>query len=131
MRCIAIRKEPNGSLYMSKHFFERFTENDLGVYHYTKVELTDEEFENVSIQDFVIDGEFIYFSTELQEKRLAREKELEELPELQAEMDEISKDIIQMMCGAFFSDKEERIARFRIAHNRYREITGKAPRVYQ
>ena len=35
---IAIRKEEDGSLYIDKRFFDRYTDNDLKRYNYTKVE---------------------------------------------------------------------------------------------
>ena len=132
MKFIAIRQEKDGTLYMSKTFFDKFTEKDLGTYRYQKIELTDEEFANVRVEDFVVDepSGLIYFSTELQGQRLAREKELAELPIIQEELDKLSQDIIQMYCGAVFEDKEERLEKFRVAHNRFREITGKEPRVY-
>lgn len=38
MKYIAIRKEPNGSLYMDKNFFSRFTDADLPSYKFTKVQ---------------------------------------------------------------------------------------------
>ena len=75
----------------------------------------------------------IGFDTEgnvLVDLKTSRDLELDELPILQAEMDAISQDIIQMMCGAVFTDKEERLEKFRKAHNRFREITGKEPRIY-
>lgn len=37
MKHIAIRKEPNGSLYMDREFFDRYTEEDLERYGYVKV----------------------------------------------------------------------------------------------
>lgn len=42
MQYIAIRKESDGSLYMDKYFFDRFTEEDLETYRYTKVEAPDD-----------------------------------------------------------------------------------------
>ena len=36
---IAIRKESDGSLYMDKNFFNRFTNKDLETYNYIKVEI--------------------------------------------------------------------------------------------
>ena len=133
MKYVAIRKAPNESLYMDKYFFSRFADADLNTYGYQKIGLLDEEFENVSVKDFVIDKATgkICFSSETQEDRIARETKLKELPILQSELDKLSQDMIQMQCGAVFEDKDYRILRFRELHNMIREIQGKEPRIYQ
>ena len=55
---IAIRKEPNGSLYMDRNFFSRYNDSDLGRYNYTKVFIKDEYFATVSLVDFSDDLTF-------------------------------------------------------------------------
>ena len=138
MKFIAIRQEKDGSLYMSKYFFDRFSEKDLGSYRYQKIELTDEEFANVQVDDFVVDetSGLIYFSTELQEKRLAREKELAELPELYQWFTYYDNQIAQYnrclrLNVEFDKDITELDAEASRKQLRIREITGKEPRVYQ
>jgi hypothetical protein len=49
---IAIRKEPNGRLYMDKNFFERYTTYDLGRYNYAMIEIKDEYFDTIKVDDF-------------------------------------------------------------------------------
>lgn len=49
---IAIRKEPNGSLYMDKYFFNRYNDSDLSRYNYKKIFIKDEYFDNFQVIDF-------------------------------------------------------------------------------
>lgn len=58
MRLIAIRKEPNGSFYIDKYFFNRFIENDLATYGYTKVEIPEDCFSDIQTSDFNEDLSF-------------------------------------------------------------------------
>ena len=58
MKYIAIRKEPNGLLYMDKYFFNRYNDSDLGRYSYKKVEIPDEYFDTFTSQDFNYDLKF-------------------------------------------------------------------------
>lgn len=52
MMHIAIRQEPNGSLYMDKYFFNRYNDSDLNRYGYTKVSVKDECFDDFELDDF-------------------------------------------------------------------------------
>lgn len=124
---IAIRKEPDGTVYVDKTFFNRFADNDLVKYNYTKVEIPEECFNNVSYADF---DEHLMFSKDKYELRLKREEELKRLPKLQSRLTELSQDLLQYQCGAVFEDAEDRKAEFREVHNEIRRIIGKEPRVY-
>ena len=68
MKFIAIRKEPSGLLYIDQNFFERFTDNDLATYGYTKVEVPDD----FGFSDF----DDLMFSYDKYNQRKAREKQL-------------------------------------------------------
>lgn len=127
MRYIAIRKEPNGLLYMDKYFFNRYNDSDLGRYNYTKVEIPDNIFEFVFTDDFNDD---LTFNQEKFEARLQREEDLRKLPKLRERLEELSDDIVQIQCGAVFEDKDDRIAEFQEVHNEIRRIIGKEPRKY-
>jgi hypothetical protein len=124
---IAIRKEPNGSLYMDKYFFNRYNDSDLGRYNYTKAQVPDEYFEFVFVEDF---DENLRFSEEKFKARLQHEEEMRKLPQLKLRLQELSDDIVQIQCGAVFEDKDERIAEFQQVHNEIRRILNKAPRIY-
>lgn len=124
---IAIRKEPNGSLYMDKYFFNRYNDSDLGRYNYVKVEIPEEYFDDLSIEDF---DENLMFNKEKCVARIQREEDFRKLPELRKRLKDLSDDIVQIQCGAVFADKDERIAEFKEVHNEIRRIIGKEPRVY-
>lgn len=76
MKKIAIRMEKNGSLYMDKHFFDRFTEEDLETYGYTKVEAP----EDCEVLDFNDD---LTFSEEKYNQRKERKLNAERLNTLE------------------------------------------------
>ena len=126
MRYIAIREEPNGLLYMDKYFFDRYNDNDLGRYNYTKVEIPEEYFDDLSVEDF----DDLQFNKEKCVARIKRDEDFRRLPKLRERLKELSEDIVQIQCGAVFEDKEDRIAEFKEVHNEIRRIIGKEPRVY-
>jgi hypothetical protein len=74
---IAIRKEPNGTLYMDKNFFNRYNDFDLGRYNYTKVEVKDEyvlKLETIDFNDDLTFNESKYLARiEEENKRLAQQ----------------------------------------------------------
>lgn len=76
MKIIAIRKEKTGSLYMDKHFFDRFAEEDLETYGYTNVEAP----EDCDVSDFNDD---LTFSEEKYNQRKGREVNAERLNALE------------------------------------------------
>ena len=128
MKYIAIRKEQNGSLYMDKNFFNRFTDADLGVYRFIKVAVPDKYFDKLSVTDFddnlsFIEGKYL--------ARIQREADLEKLPDLKAELNSLSQDIVQAQAGAIIPDYEKRLTRFKWVHNEIRRIELKEPREYK
>ena len=128
MKYVAIRKEPNGKLYMDKYFFNRYNDSDLERYKYTKAIVPEEYFDNVNCADF---DEHLMFNKDQYELRRKREEEFKRLPELQSRLTELSQDFVQVQCGAVFEDLEDRIKEFQTIHNEIREIQGKEPRIYQ
>ena len=69
---IAIRKEPNGSLYMDKYFFDRYTDSDLARYNYTKVQVPEQSFEDFTLNDFNDD---LTFNIDKYNARIEKENE--------------------------------------------------------
>lgn len=67
---IVARKEDDGSIYIDKNFFERFTEMDLATYGYTKVEAP----EDCRVSDF---NEDLSFNFERYDSRKERERLIE------------------------------------------------------
>lgn len=141
---IAIRKEPSGTLYMDKDIYSRtqevqdeqgnitiqhlFDDETLSKppYNYTKVEI-DDKYSDCIGADF---NEDLTFNVEKYNARKQKELEQEELLQLKAELNSLSQDLIQAQAGAVIDNLEERKARFKVVHNRIREIMGKEPRVY-
>lgn len=68
---IAVRKEPNGLIYISKEFFNRFGEEHLNEYKFTLVEIK-EEYADCVGTDF---NEDLTFSVEKYNARKNQEKE--------------------------------------------------------
>ena len=73
---IAIRKEPNGRLYMDKSFFYRYTDYDLERYMYSKVEVPNNYIETIEPIDFNDD---LTFNEAKYLDRIAKRKEEEEV----------------------------------------------------
>lgn len=105
-----------------------FTDEQLSQppYNYTKVEI-DDIYSDCQLSDFNND---LTFNIEKYNARKQRELDEEELPELQAELNAISQDLIQAQAGAVIDNLEERKVRFQVVHNRIREIMRKEPRIY-
>ena len=125
---IAIRKEPNGEVYIDKSFFLRYTDNDLVTHNYKKVLVPDEYFPQITYEDF--NNETLEFDAEKFVARIDRELELGEIPTLRKRLEDLSEDIVQMQCGAVFEDKDDRIAEFQQIHNEIRRILNKESRIY-
>ena len=51
--------------------------------------------------------------------------------EIQARLNQLSQDFVQMLCGAIFEDETERKEEFRSLHNELRELLGKEERIYE
>lgn len=128
MKYIAIRKEPNGNFYLFKEFYKRYTDADLARYNFTKAAVPDEYFDKLSVTDFddnlkFVEGKYL--------ARIRRESDLEKLPDLKAELNSLSQDIVQAQAGAIVPDYEKRLARFKWVHNEIRRIELKEPREYK
>ena len=123
MKIIAIRKEKDDSLYMDKNFFDRFTEEDLETYGYTKVEAP----EDCEVSDFNDD---LTFSEEKYNQRKEQKAKAERLIQIKKRLSELSENIIQVQAGAVIENSEEMFEEFRTLHNEARELEGKQPRKY-
>ena len=51
--------------------------------------------------------------------------------EIKKELDELTKDFIQVLCGANIPDIEEKRVHFQILHNKLRALPNKEPRIYK
>lgn len=141
---IAIRKEPNGSLYMDKEIYSRtqevkdeqgnitiqplFSDETLlkPPYNYTKVEI-DDKYSDCQASDFNDD---LTFSIEKYNARNQKEKGFARIAEIKPRLEQLSQDLIQAQAGAVFEDLEERKAEFQVLHNELRVLLGKEPREY-
>ena len=123
MKIIAIRKEKDDSLYMDKNFFDRFTEEDLETYGYTKVETP----EDCDVSDFNDD---LTFSEEKYNQRKEQKAKAERLIQIKKRLSDLSENIIQVQAGAVIENSEEMFEEFRTLHNEARELEGKQPRKY-
>ena len=141
---IAIRKEPNGSLYMDKEIYSRtqevqdengnitiqplFTDEPLAQppYNYTKVEI-DDVYSDCQASDFNDD---LTFSIEKYNTRKQKENNQLRINEIKPRLEQLSQDLIQAQAGAVFEDLEERKAEFQELHNELRILLGKEPREY-
>ena len=141
---IAIRKEPNGSLYMDKEIYSRtqevqdengnitiqplFSDKTLEQppYNYTKVEI-DDKYSDCQASDFNDD---LTFSIEKYNVRKQKEKGLARISEIKPRLEQLSQDLIQAQAGAVFEDLEERKLEFQTLHNELRILLGKEPRKY-
>lgn len=123
---IAIRKEPDGSLYMDKYFFNRYNDSDLGRYNYTKVKVPDVYYEQATTLDF--DPNVLLFDESRYLSRIEEETKQKELPLKLARLEEITKDMAQVTAGFIVPDIEDKKAEFRQLLNEVRYIQGKNPR---
>ena len=141
---IAIRKEPNGSLYIDKDIYSRtqevqdengnitiqplFTDETLSKppYNYTKVEI-DDVYSDCQTSDFNND---LTFSIEKYNARKQKQDNENRIAEIKPRLEQLSQDLIQAQAGAVFEDLEERKAEFQALHNELRVLLGKEPREY-
>lgn len=127
MKYVAIRQEADGSLYMDKNFFTRFTDGDLGVYRFRKVAIADQYFDNLSTADF---DEHLMFSESKYNERMQKEADLEKLPVLIKRLEELTKDFVRVGLGAVIDDIEDRKVEYRETLDEVRRIQGKQPVKY-
>ena len=141
---IAIRKEPNGSLYMDKNIYSRthevqdeqgniaiqplFTDETLAQppYNYTKVEI-DDKYSDCQASDFDDD---LSFNIEKYNTRKQKQDNENRIAQIKPRLEQLSQDLIQAQAGAVFEDLEERKAEFQELHNELRILLGKEPRKY-
>lgn len=123
---IAIRKEPNGSIYIDKNIREdiNYTEPP---YNFIVVNIND-EYADCTGADF---NDNLTFNVEKYNARKEQESKMLRIPEIKARLSELSEDFIQATAGAKFSDLDARLTEFRTLHNELRILLGKTPRLYQ
>ena len=141
---IAIRKEPNGALYIDKEIYSRtqevqdeqgniiiqplFSEEELSQtpYNYTKVEV-DDKYSDCQSSDFNDD---LTFSIEKYNARKQKQDNENRIAQIKPRLEQLSQDLIQAQAGAIFEDLEERKLEFQTLHNELRILLGKEPRKY-
>ena len=141
---IAIRKEPNGILYIDKEIYSRtqevqdengnittqplFSDKTLSKppYNYTKVEI-DNKYSDCQASDFNDD---LNFSIEKYNARKQKQDNESRIAQIKPRLEQLSQDLIQAQAGAVFEDLEERKAEFQELHNELRILLGKEPRKY-
>ena len=141
---IAIRKEPNGTLYIDKEIYSRtqevqdeqgnittqplFSDKTLShpPYNYTKVEI-DDKYSDCQASDFNDD---LTFSIEKFNARKQKQDNENRIAQIKPRLEQLSQDLIQAQAGAVFEDLEERKLEFQTLHNELRELLGKNPRLY-
>ena len=141
---IAIRKEPNGTLYMDKDIYSRtqevqdengnitiqplFSDETLSrpPYNYTKVEI-DDVYSDCQASDF---DEDLTFNVDKYNARKQNKLNNEKIIELKEKLKELTYDFIQAQAGAVIPDIEAKTIAFKQYHNELRELLGKNPRLY-
>jgi hypothetical protein len=138
---IAIRKEPNGLIYIDKNIYAsgRFSEGTLSQppYNYTKV-VVDDKYADCESSDFNND---LTFGLDKYQERKTKQDNLARIAEIQSRLTELSQDIVQADLGANFGTTtdengntvdifEQKRAEFISLHNELRGLLGKEPRVY-
>ena len=118
---IAIRKEPNGSIYIDKHLRHDIDYTKLP-YNFTLIEVEKEDCEGCDFND-----DFT-FNIERYKTRKQLEESQKRIPEIQLRLDQLSQDIIQDMAGEDVPDIENRKAEFIELHNELRVLLGKDER---
>ena len=93
---------------------------------YTVVEVAD-IYDDCSFEDF--DG--CVFNVDKYNTRKLQEENQKSIPIIQARLDKLTQDFIQVLCGAVIDDIEERKQEFQTLHNELRVLLGKEPRIYE
>lgn len=124
---IAIRKEPEGYIYIDKTFIERFGAEQLEDYGYTAVVIDDKYFD---CEGFDFNDDLTFNVKKYNTRKLKEEKQIR-IPKIQLRLDELNKDFIQKMLGAVIPNIDEKEAEFVSLHNELRELQGKEPRIYK
>ena len=83
MKYIAIRNDINNSIYIDKHFFDRYTDEDLKRYNFKKVAVQDKYFDSIIETDF---NSNLTFNKSKYDKRMQLLKEQEKENKIQIEI---------------------------------------------
>lgn len=100
MKCVATMIAGDGSIYVDERFFDKFTDEELTKYNYQKIELTDEQYKNISVEDFsIVEKGIIVFNEIKYNDRMAR---------LRAENEKmLYKNLIEYKIALRYSIKDE------------------------
>lgn len=123
---IAIRKEPNGIIYIDKNLRDKI-DYTLPPYNFTIIEI-EEQYKDCINEDF---NDNLTFSVDKYNARQLEMGKQARIGEIRIRLNELSQDFVQADLGAVFADIEERKAEFKALHNELRELLGKEPRLYQ
>lgn len=143
---IAIRKEPNGSMYIDKDIYSRtqevqdengnittqplFSDETLSQppYNYTKVEIDDKYADCIYLDFDYIDDTFV-FNIAKYNARKTNDENLKKIAELKLELAPIKEDVEQVkLFGMVRDDYEEKKQRCAEIVNEIRTLMGKEPR---
>lgn len=143
---IAIRKEPNGSLYIDKNIYSRtqevqdeqgnitiqplFSDETLSQppYNYSKVEIDDKYADCIHL-DFDCTGDTFVFNIAKYNARKTNDENLKKIAELKLELAPIKEDVEQVkLFGMVRDDYEEKKQRCAEIVNEIRTLMGKEPR---
>lgn len=143
---IAIRKEPNGSVYMDKDIFSRthevqdengnielvpmFTDEELSQppYNYKIVEI-DDKYADCIYSDFDYTDDTFVFNLAKYNARKTNAENLKKIAELKLELVPIKEDVEQVeLFGMVRDDYEEKKQRCAEIVNEIRTLMGKEPR---
>lgn len=121
---IAIRKEPNGIIYIDKNLRSDISYTE-PPYNFKIIEV---EKEDCQAEDFNDD---LTFSLEKYNARKQKELDNIRIKEIGTRLDALDKDFRQADLGAVIEDIDERKAEFIALHNELRTLEGKPLRVYE
>lgn len=143
---IAIRKEPNGTLYMDKEIYSRthevrdengnitiqplFSDEELAhpPYNYTKVNI-DDKYADCIYSDFDCTDDTFVFNIAKYNARKTNADNLKKIAELKLELVPIKEDVEQVeLFGMVRDDYEEKKQRCAEIVNEIRRLMGKEPR---
>ena len=143
---IAIRKEPNGSMYIDKDIYSRtqevqdengnitiqplFSDETLSQppYNYTKVEIDDKYADCIHL-DFDFTDDTFVFNLAKYNARKTNAENLKKIAELKLELAPIKEDVEQVeLFGMVRDDYEEKKQRCAEIVNEIRTLMGKEPR---
>lgn len=121
---IAIRKETNGIIYIDKNLKNNipYTEPP---YNFKIIDVEKEDCESSDFDDDLT------FNIQKYNTRKQNKIDEIEIKQLKQELESLSKDFIQVLCGAIIPDFEQRRQLFISKHNYLRWLENKQPRQYK